>query len=76
MIKLANSDILKIFLNLNPNKAHGHDQISNRMLKICGKKYSYLKILIFNNFLASGFFSSDWKKGNIVPALKKNGIPH
>ena len=27
-------DILKIIRNLNPNKVHGHDMISIRMLKI------------------------------------------
>ena len=30
-------DIAKIIQNLDPNEAHGHDQISIRMLKICGK---------------------------------------
>ena len=29
-------DITKLIQNLDPNKAHGHDQISIRMLKICG----------------------------------------
>ena len=29
-------DIGKIFQKLNANKAHGHDNISIRMLKICG----------------------------------------
>ena len=28
--------VCKIIQNLNPNKAHGHDNISIRMLKICG----------------------------------------
>ena len=46
------------------------------MLKICGKKYSYLKILIFNNCLASGIFLSDCNKGNIVSVLKKNDKKH
>ena len=71
-----NTDILNIFQNLNPNNAHGHVKISNRMLKICGKKYSYLKILIFNNCLASGIFLSDCNKGNIVSVLKKNDKKH
>ena len=29
-------DILKIINNLDSNKAHGHDEISIRMLKLCG----------------------------------------
>ena len=32
----AKKDILRIINNLDPNKAHGHDEISILMLKICG----------------------------------------
>ena len=35
IVKFVNNDILKIIQNLNPNKAHGHDKISIRMLKLC-----------------------------------------
>ena len=35
-LKFVNTGILKIIKNLNQNKAHGHDKISIRMLKICG----------------------------------------
>ena len=28
-------DVAKVIQNLNSNKAHGHDNISIRMLKIC-----------------------------------------
>ena len=34
-INFEKEDILKIIRNLNVNKAHGHDNISIRMLKIC-----------------------------------------
>ena len=34
-VKFVNTDILRIIQNLSPNKAHGHDKISIRMLKIC-----------------------------------------
>ena len=34
-VKFVNTDILKIIQKLNPNKAHGHEKISIRMLKIC-----------------------------------------
>ena len=30
-----NEDIGKVISGLDPNKAHGHDMISIRMLKIC-----------------------------------------
>ena len=38
-VKFVNTDILKIVQNLNPNKAHGHNKISIRMLKICGNSF-------------------------------------
>ena len=36
-VEFSTNDILKIIRNLNPNKAHGHDMISIRMLKICNE---------------------------------------
>ena len=71
-VKFVNTDILKIIQNLNPNKAHGHDKISIRMLKICGNSLCRPLELIFNDCLVNGIFPSVWKKGNIVPVHKKN----
>ena len=34
--RFSTEDILQIINNLDSNKAHGHDEISIRMLKICG----------------------------------------
>ena len=52
-------DIIK---NLHPNKAHGHDKISIRMLKLCG--YSIWKPLeiTFINYLKEDVFPDKWKK--------------
>ena len=71
-VKFVNTDILKIIQNLNPNKAHGHDKISIRMLKICGNSLCRPLELLFNDCLVNGIFPSVWKKGNIVPIHKKN----
>ena len=71
-IKFVDTDILKIIRNLNPNKAHGHDKISIRMLKICDNSTCRPLEVIFNDSLANGIFPSFWKKGNIVPVHKKN----
>ena len=38
-VKSLTNDILKIIRNLNPNKAHDHDKISIRMLKLCGDSF-------------------------------------
>ena len=35
-VTFSQDEIDKIIQNLNPNKAHGYDNISIRMLKICG----------------------------------------
>ena len=59
MVKFVSNDILKIIQNLNPNKAHGHDKISIRMLKICGDSLCRPLELIFNDCMLSGIFPSD-----------------
>ena len=71
-IQFVDTDILKIIRNLNPNKAHGYDKISIRMLKICDNSICKPLELIFNDRLANGIFPSVWKKGNIVPVHEKN----
>ena len=70
-VTFSQDDIRKIIQNLNPNKAHGHDNISIRMLKICGWFIYGPLELIFKEALSTGLFPSNWKKGNIVPIHKK-----
>ena len=70
LTELAISDekILKIIRNLNPNKAHGWDGISARMIKICDESLR----LIFENCLRQGIFLEPWKRANVVPVHKRN----
>ena len=42
------------------------------MLKICGKSICRPLELIFNECISNGVFSSEWKKGNVVPIHKKS----
>ena len=71
LISFSHDKIAKVIQNLDPNKAHGHDNISIRMVKVCGPSiYKPLEI-IFNQCLETGVFPSEWKKGNIVPIHKK-----
>ena len=67
----SQDDICKIIQNLNPNKAHGHDNISIWMLKICGSSIYGPLELIFKEALSAGLFPSNLKKGNIVPIHRK-----
>ena len=70
-ISLANDDIAKIIKNFDPNKAHGHDMISIRVLKICGESVLKPLKLIFESCIKSGKFPIEWKKINVVPVHKK-----
>ena len=63
----AKEDILRIINNLDPNKAHGHDEISIRILKICGMLCYRPLNIIFKTCLRTGKFLLEWKKANIVP---------
>ena len=64
-------DILKIIRHLNPNKAHCHDMISIRMLKICDESICKPLGIIFQSCLENGKFPSKWKKANVVPVFKE-----
>ena len=71
-INFSKGDILRVIRKLDPNKAHGHDQISIRMIQICDKTISKPLFLIFNSCMQSGVFPSEWKMANVVPVYKKN----
>ena len=74
-VSFSHDKIAKVIQNLDPNKAHGHDNISIRMVKVCGPSiYKPLEI-IFNQCLETGVFPSEWKEGNIVPIHKKGDRP-
>ena len=56
-------DIIK---KLDPNKAHGHDMISIRMLKLCQDPIWKRLEIIFKSCLKKGIFSDKWKKANVA----------
>ena len=64
-------DILKIIHSLNYNKAHGYDDISIRLLKICDSSIPKPLSTIFKNCLQTGTFPNNWKKFNVAPIHKK-----
>ena len=70
----VNFDESKLFAHiraLDVNKAHGWDDISIRMVKLCGKTLVKPLMSIFSFSLTSGKFPSNWKMGNVVPVHKK-----
>ena len=61
-ISFTEDDIAKIIKNLNPNKAHGFDMTSIRMLKICSDSILKPLEVVFKSCIASGKFPIEWKK--------------
>ena len=69
----SEDDITKVIQELDPNKAHGQDNISIRMIKICGKSSCIPLRKIFEECLRTGTFPLEWKKGTVFPIFKKGG---
>ena len=63
--------IVKIIRSLDPNKAHGHDEISIRTIKICASLILKPLAILFRNCLEIECFPKEWKKANTVPVHKK-----
>ena len=61
-VNFSIDDIAKILQNLDPNKPHGHDKISIRMLQLCGNSICKPLDLTFQQAMESGLFLSGWKK--------------
>ena len=63
---------LKIIRALNIHQAHGHDDISIRMIKICDKSLLKLLTILFQNSTKSSCYPVIWKRSNIIPVHKRN----
>ena len=68
---ISSEVIFQLIKNLDPNKAHGHDEIYVKMLKLCAPSICKPLTLAFENCLTYGEFPNAWKKSNIVPVHKK-----
>ena len=71
-LTFSQDEIKKVIRNLDPSKAHGHDMLSIRMLKICDDSLCRPLELIFYSCIENGKFPSEWKKANVCPVHKKN----
>ena len=69
--KYKRNDIYLILKNLNPEKAHGRDDISIKMIQHCGKGIIESLRILFLSFLDKGVYPDDWKKSNVVPIHKE-----
>ena len=70
-ITFTSNDITTLIQNLDPNKAHGHDKLGVRILKLCGKSICKRLDLIFKSCIIYGEFPTEWKKANVVTVHKK-----
>ena len=70
-INIETDTIIKLICSLDPNKAHGSDGISIRMLKLCTTSISKPLHILFNNSVISECFPNEWKKANVIPVHKK-----
>ena len=68
---ISKDEISKIIRSLDPNKAHGHDEVSIRMLELYASTISKPLFLVFKHSLENECFPNEWKKANIVPIHKK-----
>ena len=71
MTSLHQSKLFAHIRALDVNKAHGWDDISIRMVKLCGETLVKPLMSIFSFSLTSGKFPSNWIMGNVVPVYKK-----
>ena len=69
---ISDEKILNIIRSLYPNKAHGWDEISVRMIKLSDSALVLPLKTIFTNCLRRGLFPEIWKYANVVPVHKKN----
>ena len=69
---ISDEEILNIIRSSNPNKAHGWDGISVRMIKLSDAALVIPLKITFENCLRCGVFPDIWKYANVVPVRKKN----
>ena len=72
-IPLDEAKILALIRALTINKAHGWDNISIQMIKICDESLVKPLMKVYQNSLDSCIFPSKWKKANVVPVYKNKG---
>ena len=70
-INFTVDDISKIIRSLNINKAHGHDDISVRVIELCDKAILKPLSIIYKNCTDTWMLSDSLKNSNIVPVHKK-----
>ena len=63
--------VAKLLDGLNVHKASGPDGLNARVLKECSNEISPILALIYNESLAPGEVSDEWRQANVSPVFKK-----
>jgi len=71
-VNFSQNSIIEHIKKLNVNKAHGHDEISIRLIKMCNNAIAKPLFIIYKNCISKSYFPKKWKKANVVPVHKKN----
>ena len=71
LVNLDAAKILSIICALDISKAHGWDNVSVCMVKICDESLVKSLLNIFQSLFETGNILINWKRGNIVLVLKK-----
>ena len=70
-MEIDREKVLRLIRSLDTKKAHGCDDISSSMIKMCDESIVEPLCLIFEKCLDSGVYPPQWKKANIIPVHKK-----
>ena len=70
-VQFEDNDIIKKIRSLGICKAHGHDDMSIRMLRLCDLAIVKPLSIIFRNSIDQSTFADIWKKSNICPFIRK-----
>ena len=63
--------ILSIIKTINVNKTHGPNDISGRMIHLCGESIALPLSIIFRKIMETGILPTLWKSANVTPVHKK-----
>ena len=70
-VSIKKDDLTSIIKSLMLTKAHGFDNISIRMIQLCGDSITVPLNQIFKSLLSQGAFPDTWEKANISTVHKK-----
>ena len=65
-VKFESKEISNVIRSLDVNKAHGHDNISIRMLRICDSAIAEPLTIIFNSCINQIMIPDIWEKSNVL----------